>query len=1066
MIRALARFAVNNPVPVNLATLTVAAAGVFAYLSMPREVFPNFSLGTITVTTVYPGAAPEDVERLVTLPVEDQLGGIEGRRKMTSTSQEGYSLVTLTAHPKADMSRMLEDVRAALQSGDLELPDDVDDPVVDEIRSEFPAIAVFVYGYESEDMLRRIAEDTKRGLEKITGVSQVILQGQRVPRVWIEVDPLALESYGLTLDDVGRAVRGRTSDRPLGRLETESGDYLMRVDAGVSKADDLRDLLVIHRPDGTAVRLEEIARLSDTYERRAVRSRFMGRPSIYLRVNKGARGDAIQITRDAYELLEELRAELPSGVGLGTNSDLSIYVRNRLKVMKNSAFVGGVLVLISLILFLNLRIACMTALGIPLAFLGGLVLASGIGLTMNMLTMFALIVVLGMIVDDAIVVGENAYRLMEEGLSPAEAAIQGVAEVGKPVMATIFTTIAAFLPMLLIGGTMGQFMRPLPLIVSFCLIASLLEALLVLPAHLAHWTGRVRAPGVEGKSDRRWYEPLRDLYVRVLAFCVRWRYPTVVLVFTGIALLAGFAAYRIPLVLFDDFESKVFSVNVRTLTGTSLAETDDVVQELDKRIFDLPENELDSTNSVAGVSYVDASQFTVAQNLGQVWVELREDAGNRRPTSEIIEDLRTRFLDDPPPKVESLDITQPQAGPTGRAIDVSIRGPDMALLSEVADDLKAFLATFRGVRDIHDNARRGKREVRLRVSDEGRLLGFDEDSLSRELRTAFEGLRYGRLRRGNDDVEIIVKLPEDLRGRRSVLEHVLISLPGPPPNGEGEVRHCVPLAMVCELQERTGPARISRDDGERSISVRADVNKAEGNTGRITAAIERRYSDLALRYPGISMEFQGEAEDAAESFAGLRVSLVLALFLIYMILGSLFQSLVKPLAVMAAIPFGAVGMILGHAWMDRPLSFMSLIGFVALTGIVVNDSLILLDFVNQRRAAGMKLMESLIVAGRQRFRPILLTSVTTMLGLTPLTLFASGQARFLQPMAITIFFGLLFSTSLILVVIPCTYAILEDLMVLLRHPATTIRALVDGEIVHDRDPKLQGPPASLSSSEA
>ncbi len=1063
MIRALARFAVNNPVTVNLATLTAVAAGLFAYFSMPREVFPDFSLGTIKITTVYPGAAPEDVERLVTLPVEDQLEGIDGKREMTSSSQEGYSLVTLTAQAGTDMQRMLDDVRAAIQSGDLELPDEVDDPVVDEIRSEFPAIAVFIYGNESEEELRRIADDTKRELEKIEGVAQVILQGYREPRVWVEVDPYALESFGLTLDDIGRAIRGRASDRPLGRLETDSGDYLLRVEAGVNEAADLRDLFVIHRPDGAGVKLHEVARISDTYERRAVRSRFMGRPSIYLRVNKEARGDAIQIVRDVYKRLESLREGLPHGVAIGTNSDLSIYVRNRLKVMKNSAFLGGVLVLISLILFLNLRIAFMTAIGIPLAFLGGLIIAAGIGLTMNMLTMFALIVVLGMIVDDAIVVGENAYRLMEEGLSPSEAAIQGVAEVGKPVMATILTTIAAFLPTLLIGGTMGQFMRPLPLIVSFCLIASMVEALMVLPSHLAHWTGRVRPPGVEGKPVRRWYDPMRDGYVRCLGFCIRWRYPSMAAVSALIVLLVGAAVYHIPFVLFDDFESKVFSVNVRALNGTSVGETDEVLVELERRIFELPENELDSTNTVAGVSYVDASQFTVAQNLGQVWVELREDDKQRRSTNEIIEDLRTRFLADLPPRVESLDIIQPQAGPTGRAIDVSVRGPDIEALRLVTEDMKGFIAGFRGVRDVHDTDQEGKREVRLRVNAAGRLLGFDEEALSRELRSAFEGVRYGRLRRGRDDVEIIVKLPEALREERSVLEHVLVNLPGRTPDGEVGVRPPVPLAMVCDLYETTGPSRISREDGARSIAVQADVNKREGNAALITAAVEERYADIGQRYPGTSIEFQGEAEDAAESFEGLMASLVLALFLIYMILGSLFQSLMKPFVVMAAIPFGAVGMVIGHLWMDRPLSFMSLIGFVALTGIVVNDSLILLDFVNQRRNEGMPMGEALIVAGRQRFRPILLTSITTMLGISPLTFFASGQARFLQPMAVTMFFGLFFSTFLILLIVPCAYAALEDFTEFVRRPITTVRALLQGRAVHEPDPSLQGSTSVLSS---
>ncbi len=1045
MIAWLARFSVQNTVAVNLATIAVIVAGAAAYFRMPREVFPEFAVGTVTVTSVYPGAAPEDVERLVTLPLEEHLEGIDGKRTMSSVSQEGYSLVTLTVQSGTDMSRFVDDVRAAVQSGDLELPDDVEDPIVKEIKTEFPAIGVFVYGQASDDDLRVIAEEHKRQLERITGVSRVILQGVREPRIWIEVDPISLQRFGLTLANVGEAVRGRAVDSPLGSLESRSGDYLLRVESDVLRAEDLRDLFVVHHADGSGVRLSEVARVTDAFERRTTRARFNGQPCVYMRVNKEARGDAIQISRDVYAYLDEIRDAFPPGTAVGTNSDLSIYVRNRLNVMRDSAIVGGVLVLVSLILFLNLRIAFMTALGIPISFLGGLLVAYSLGISMNMLTMFSLIVVLGMIVDDAIVVGENAYRLMEEGMAPLEAAIQGTAEVGKPVMATIMTTIAAFLPTLMIGGTMGEFMKPLPYIVTFCLVASLIEALLVLPAHLAHWTGHVRPPGEEGKSERRWYDGMRDLYVRVLERAVRWRYVTLALAATSIFLLVGIAAYRVPFVLFDDFESKVFSIDLRMVPGTSIQETDRVVVELEKSVAELPPSELESTNSIAGVSYTDASRFEVGQNLAQVWVELREDVEDRRATSMIMEELRERFGRELPPGVESIDLQQPQAGPTGRAIDISIRGPDLERLGEISAELQAMVAGFRGTRDVHDNSQPGKREVCFRVTEAGRLMGFDEAALANELRASFEGTRFARVRRGRDDVEVVVKLPEELRMRRGELERLPI---GRPPNAEGATAP-VPLGMIAETIERVGPAVVTRDDGERSVRVLADVNKSEGNANDITAAIQEHFAQPDVLPAGYSVEFKGEAEDASDSFAGIEVALLASLLLIYLILGSLFRSFAQPFVIMAAIPFGALGMITGHVLMGRPLSFMSLIGLVALTGIVVNDSLILQDFINRLRASGMQLEDALLKAGRQRFRPILLTSITTMLGLSPLTFFASGQARFLQPMAITIFFGLLFSTFLILVVTPCLYGALEDFLAFVRGPRSLAKRLLRNEPVHD-----------------
>ena len=1017
MIRAIARFSVGNSVAVNLATFSVLVAGILAFLAMPREVFPEFSLGSVTITTLYPGAAPEDVERLVTLPLEEEFEGIDGLKDMTSVSQEGYSLVTLTVRAETDIRRFVDDVRAGVQSGDLELPEAAEDPRVREIKSEFPAIGVFVYGHASDDELRARAERLERQLEKIDGVSQVLIQGTRDPRIWVEVDPASLVRYGVSLDQVGGAVAGQSGDYPLGSLSTDSGDYLLRVAAEVRHAEDLRDLFVIRRPDGTGVRLAEVARVLDTYERPITKARFNAQPCVYLRVNKGSDGDAMDISRDVYEILETAQTTLPAGVALGTNSDLSVYIRNRLDTMRDSAMLGGILVLVSLLLFLNRRVALMTALGIPISFLGGLLLAYAIGISMNMMTMFALIIVLGMIVDDAIVVGENVYRKMEEGLSPIQAAIEGTAEVGKPVLATILTTIAAFLPVLAIGGTMGQFMRPLPLIVTFCLLVSLAEALLVLPAHLAHWTSP--HAGKAARTHGHWYDPLREGYVRALRGCLHYRYVTLTVTLTVTVLLVGWAVFRIPFVLFDDFESKVFSINIRTVAGTSIEETDEIAQEIETVVLELPEGEFESSNMIAGVSYTDASRYSIGQNLAQVWVELREDLVDRRPTSLIIEDLRER-LAVLPEKVESLDISQPQAGPTGRAIDVAIRGPRIEVLEEIADELSEVLASFRGVRDIHDNAEPGKREVAIRVNDAGRTLGFDEANLGRELRAAFEGTRYGRIRRGKDDVRIMVKFPEERRDRRGGLEDLLVGAPGGGPP--------VPLGMIAEIEERPGPAVISRDGGERSVRVIADVNKQEGNTAEITANLLERYADLGTRYPGYSLEFKGEHEDAQESFGGLQIALLFALFPIYMILGSLFRSLTQPAVIMAAIPFGSIGMILGHLVMGRAISFLSLIGFVALTGIVVNDSLILIDFVNNRRRQGEGMIEALVIAGGQRFRPILLTSITTMVGLSPLALFASGQARFLQPMAITIFYGLASSTVLILIVIPCAYAVLEDLL--------------------------------------
>ena len=1037
MIRALARASVSNHVAVNMATLAVALAGVLSYLAMPREVFPEFSLAHVEVTTLYPGASPEDVERLVTLPIEDELEDLDGLDELVSTSRAGLSSIDLTLSKDRSAAAFLADVRAAIDRV-VDLPGEVEDPFVREVVQEWPVISVFVYGKSSETDLRAVAETHRRRLEGLAGVSSVDLNGTREHELWVEVDPLALERWSLSLSTVERAVAEHVGQVPLGSLSTESGQYLLRVDADIDGAESLIDLPVIARPDGALLRLADVARVSDTFERPVTLARFNGEACVHLQVNKASKGDAIDISQRVRDYVDEARPELPLGTELGLNSDLSIYIQNRLDVMRESATIGGVLVLISLLLFLNGRIALVTALGIPVSFLGGIALASAFGISMNMMTMFALIIVLGMIVDDAIVVSENAFRLMEEGHDSETAAIEGTAQVGKPVLATILTSIAAFLPILMIDGTMGQFLLPLPLIVSFCLLASLGEALMVLPAHLAHWCRRPPVVAGGAGPGRHWYDPAVRAYGRALEAAIRWRYVTVSGVVTATALLVAVAFWWIPFHLFDEFESKIFSVNMRMPASSSLDETSVRAGAVEDVVRGLPREEVESMHTLVGITAIDTSRWTFGDNLAQVWVELFEGAGRARTTKQVIDDLRTRF-DPPPPGIESIEILQPQAGPTGRAIDVSIRGPELNVLEGLAERFVTFLEGVPGVRDAHSSAEGTKRQVTVELTDAGRQLGFSEAGLAAELRSAYEGTEVGRLRRGKDDVEVIVKLPEELRARRGSFEGLRVTSPA-------GVR--VPLNSVAHVIEGATPAVIERHQRERSVRVLADIDKDVSSSADVTFALLQRFSGLEDEHPGYSFGFEGDEEETREAFAGLRFSGLLALAAIYVILGALFKSWTQPGVIMFAIPFGAIGMILGHLAMGRDLSFMSFIGLLALSGIVVNDSLILVDTVNRKRAAGSALAQALVQAGLQRFRPILLTSITTMLGLLPLTFFATGQARFLQPMAISLFFGLAVATFLILVLVPCTYAILEDLLMFSSQPLTTSKQLARGEPVH------------------
>ncbi len=1042
MIRWLARIAVGNPVGANLAMIALAVSGLLVYRSMPREVFPDFSLDAVEVFTLSPGSSPVDVERLVTTPIEDVLDGLDGVKEMRSVSREGVSRIRLTLESGADVDEVLASARDRVRGGDVDLPDGTDDPTVAEAKNRFPVIAVFVYGSADEAVLKSIAEEQSRAMEALPGVTSVIATGLLEPRIWVEVDPLEMERHGMTLDEIGSAVAERVAEVPLGSLEVDQREKLLRVGGDVQWAADLAGLPIRTSPTGAVVTLERVARVTEAARRGASRGRFNGQPCVHLQVNKAGDGDTIDIATEVKDYVLNHADSMPPGVALGMNSDLSVYVRNRLQTMMESGLIGAALVLIALLGFLSPRVALVTALGIPLSFLGGILVAGSLGVTMNMIAMFALIVVLGMVVDDAIVVGENVYRRMEEGEDPETAAVEGTVEVGRAVFATILTSIAAFLPILLLTGTTGLFMRPLPIVVSACLVVSLFEAFTVLPSHLAHWTSkravaRMQAQALAaGGEVRRWYTPIQDAYLRWLAVCLRWRYATLGLALGGGAMIGAFGGVRIPFVLFDDFESKLFFVSLRLDPSASIEQTESVCVAVEAAVEATSEGEVVSMHTLLGVAASDVASYELGAHLGQVWVELREGEGRVRSTGAVIEDLRAT-LGALPPIVESYEMGQPQTGPSGRAIEVSLRGPDLDVLRAAAGTLANDLAQYDGARDVRIDLESGKGQVDVSLNRRGRQVGLSEGSLARQLRTAFEGVEVASVRRGKDDVEIIVKHPEVDRTRPGVLGAMRVELPGTggegaPLRGAQRRPQRVPLRDVANLVESVGPASVSHEDRVRSVVVSADVEETEGNSAQILRALETDLAHVFDGQTGYSFRVRGQAEEQAESLAGLGAAAIISGLLIYLVLGTLFQSFLQPLVIMFIIPFAGVGMVLGHALMDRSITLMSLIGLLALAGVVVNDSLILVDFIGQRRRAGMALMQAVVDSGRLRFRPILLTSVTTMLGLMPLTFFATGQARFLQPMAISIFFGLSLATVLILVLVPVTYLVLEDVVGLFR----------------------------------
>ncbi len=1016
-MRRLIEFSVRNPVTVNLLTLFVLGAGIATYFRMHRELFPEFSRQAVQITTQFTGASPEEVENLITANIEEEMTDLDELDEMLSISQEGRSEILLKFQPETDMNRALNDVRAALDDV-TDLPEEADDPQVREVKSTFPVITVSLAADIDEATLRDMAKDLRDELRRLPGVATVRILGIREQQIWVEVDPARLEQYGMSLDDVRAAIAAHNRNVPGGTLKTPRGEILVRTLGEAAGAEEVERIILRSVATGTPLTVADLATVRETFEEPTTIGRWGGRAAINLVVIKERTGDAIDIAASVRALVKEVRDRLPETVTIGVYNDFSVFIRNRLNTLRLSGAIGLTIVLITLWVFVRARIAFLTGLGIPFAMLGGIVLMSLYGISLNMISLFSLILVLGLLVDDAIVVTENVYRYVEQGMDPRQAAIQGTSEVAWPVVATVTTTIAAFLPLLLIPGTMGVFLAPIPVVVTFALLASLLEALVVLPSHLSDAITPAYAQRVR-RREVGWLTRARSVYGTLLAMAVKWRYVTAVLLLCFTILLGTTAWYRIPFVLFREFESSQFMINLETSSAAKIEDTLEVAKRAEQVVLNLPTEELRSVATNVGITFLDVHRAEWGPNLGQLLVELEED--RRRTVDAVIADLRGGMADIP--GITKIQFLKTQAGPGGPAIEARIVGAEIPVLRRLADEVKGFLRGIPGVRDVRDDFTEGKEELQITLLPEARALGLNLGQIARQVQQAFLGVEASTIQRRDEDVPIVVRFPQAARRSLETVAGMKITLP----SGEK-----VFLRDVARLESAIGTSKIRRDDQKRTITVLADVNTREANAFQVAQRLKREFADVGSSFPGYRVVIKGERQEAEESLAAMPQVSLIAILLIYFLLGSLFKSFIQPLIVMAAIPFALDGVVIGHLIMGEPLSFLSTMGLVALAGVVVNDSLILVDFINRARKEGTPRDEAILKSGVARLRPVLLTTVTTVGSLIPLAFFASGQAKFLSPMAISVVWGLSFATILTLILVPCLYAMLDDLEALLR----------------------------------
>ena len=1010
-------FSVRHSVVANMITLFVIVVGIYVTLfTLRRDVFPETELNLVFITTVYADASPTEVEDLITVPIEDALREIDDLEFYRSITSEGLSRVFVQIVYDVDnVDRVINEIQRAVDGVD-DLPEGAERPRIRSLTTAQPVINVGVFGGTDERALRREAERIKRRLEQLPGVGAVSRSGWRDEEFFVEADLERLLELEVSLEEIAGAIARRNVNLPGGRLTDGVRDHLVRTIGKVEDEEGLSEIVVRSNPDGSRMLVRDVAEARRGFAEDAAFARAGGERMIVLGVKKRERADVLAVARAVKGVVEEERERGIEGLDFVFLDDASFYVERRLRVLINNAWVGMSLVLLFLYVFVPGRAAFITALGIPFSFLAAFLAMAFFGITLNLMTMFGLIIVLGMVVDDAIIVGENVSRHLEMGKSPREAAVVGTNEVMYPVVSTVLTSVAAFLPLIFAPDLYGEYLQWLVYIVIIALGASLLECLVVMPAHFADWMPRqdkVRHP-----REHRIMHGLQRLYLWSMRPVLRWRYAFLVVTAVVFAGLVTVSVRHLRIEIFPDDLIDVFFVQAQMPVGTALEETDRIVQELYERVARLEGAELDAVVAYVGMHREASLQIpTYGANLAQLMVYLTPQDRRARRTHTIMDEVREWLQE--VEGVEQLVLDTLKAGPpTGRPVEMLIVGPDFAVAQQIAEEIEAALAEIPGVTDIQNDLDGGLEEIRIRIREaEARRLGVHVDQAARTIFAGLRGVEATKLYDGRDELVVRVRLNAENRAEPETLLRMRT------PNEAGRL---IELGRIVEVERAESMPVIRHYNGERVVTVGASVNTEIASATEVSLAMERRFADVPSRFPGYSIEPSGEWKETRKIVDFMKVAFVVAVFLIYSIMVIQFNSFFQPLVVLTSIPLGLIGVAVALALHGKPVSMMALMGGVGLGGVVVNDAIVLVSFINRRRQEGIPVVEAVLDAGVTRLRPILMTSVTTIAGLMPTIYGWGGYEPFIVPAAITLAYGLLFATFLTLAVVPVIYLVGMD----------------------------------------
>ncbi len=1019
----------------DLATVFIIVVGIAAAVLIRREVFPNVDYDIIVVNTVFPGATAEETEKLITNPLERDLTEIDGIKKMTSTSQENRSAIILQLDPDITSQEEAKvDVDEIVDRFDV--PAGAEDPIVTAIDSSLvPIIEVAVSGDMDETIIRKEAKRLEKKIEEIADVARVSFSGLRDYEIRVEALPEKLSQYQLSLNDLIVALQGQNISIPGGVIERPGTTAKVTSDLIVRTVGDFEDVngvesTVVRANDlGQPVLVSDVAKVSLNLEKPSDLNNTNGERALRLTVLKKERGDAIRLVDQVKTVVEDFKKSTEPGISMTYVNDLSNFIRRRLGVLTNNLFIGLLLVLIVLSFFLPFRVAMVTAIGIPFAFFATLFYFYSEGAGLNLITMMGLIIVIGMLVDDAVVVMENSVRFIEKGVEPLKAATLGTQQIWPAVTASVFTTILAFYPLMIMSGIFGKFIQYIPYAVIVALIFSLAECFFILPYHIGRWVRPRRSASGEIKisnrltswTDQVWNKYVMSTYTTLLENILRLRYA--VLAFVVFFLLGtGYSAVKfVDFILFPPDGVEAFMIRAEAPVGTNLESTANLMKPLERMVSkNVAEDELDSFVTTVGIQQqsVDDPMTKRGTQYGQIMVFLTPEVDRVRDAKEILEGIREKMGDPSPLKVVFQRINP--GPPVGKPISVGIQGEDYSKISEGAAAMKEFIARIEGTSDISDSYSLGKEEVLIRVNGaEASAAGLSVATIGNTVRAAYEGIVATTITKLDEEIDVRVLLESADRNNVDSLGSLNV------PNRVGNL---IPLSSIANFDRSQGIERLTHENNRREIRISGEIDTTKTTATKVSSEIKKFLPEFKEKFPDLAVSFGGEDFDTQESIMSLFRAFILAIMLIYFLLILLFKNIFQPFLVLVSVPLGLAGVVWTFFFHGEPLSFMSLLGAVALSGVVVNNAIVFVDFVNQQRKEGRSSMDSIVDAAKLRIRPIFLTTVTTVCGLLPTAYGLGGLDQFVVPVALSLGWGIFFGAFMTVLVLPAAIAIMDDIL--------------------------------------